>query len=76
MLLENESISTTFLLKLITDFSKLDHGLVKSDVIPKDRQNFSSCTKISSDCVLQTLEKMQGTPAVCIYLRVSQKYLK
>ena len=71
MLLGNESISTNFLLKLITDFSKLDHDLVKSDIIPKDRHNFSSCKKISSDCILQTLEKMQGTLAICIYLKVS-----
>lgn len=73
MLLGNESIDIKFLLQLIRDFSKLDHGLVKSDVVPKDRQNYLSCTKISSDCVLQILEKMQSTRAMCIYLKVSQK---
>lgn len=73
MMLGNESININFLLQLIKDFSKLDHGLVKSDIVPKDRQNFSSCIKISSDCVLQTLEKMQNTRAICIYLKVSQK---
>ena len=76
MLLGKESININFLLKLITEFSKLDHGLVKSDAVPKDRQNFSSCTKISSNCVLQTSKKMQGTLAICIYLKVSQKYHK
>ena len=73
MLLGSESININFLLQLIRDFSKLDHGLVKSDVVPKDRQNFSSCTKISSTCVLQTLEKMQNTSAICIYLKVSPR---
>ncbi|CAF3281460.1 unnamed protein product [Rotaria socialis] len=73
MMFGSESINIRFLLQLIKDFSKLDHGSVKSDVVPKDRQNYSFCIKISSDCVVQTLEKMQNTRAICIYLKVSQK---
>ena len=76
MLLGNESINVNFLLQLIRDFSKLDHGLVKSDVVPKDRQNYLSCFKISDDCVLQTLEKMKNTRAICIYLKVSKRITK
>ncbi|CAF3259374.1 unnamed protein product [Rotaria socialis] len=69
MMFGSESINIRFLLQLIKDFSKLDHGSVKSDVVPKDRQNYSFCIKISSDCVVQTLEKMQNTRAICIYLK-------
>ncbi|CAF4765558.1 unnamed protein product, partial [Rotaria sp. Silwood2] len=29
-------------------YSKLDHGLTKSDINPKDRQNFSSCLKLTT----------------------------
>jgi hypothetical protein len=72
MLLGNESMNITFLMEMIDRFSKLEHGLVKSDVLPKDRQNYSSCTKISSESVLETLKKMQHTKAILIYLQVSQ----
>ena len=73
MLLGNESINIKFLLQLIRDVSKIDHGLTKSDIVPKDRQNYLSCMKISSDCVLELLEKMKSTRAMCIYLKVSRK---
>ena len=72
MLLGNESMNITFLMEMIDRFSKVEHGLVKSDVLPKDRQNYSSCTKISSESVLETLKKMQHTKAILIYLQVSQ----
>ena len=72
MLLGNESMNINYLVQMIDRFSKLEHGLVKSDVIPKDRQNYSSCTRISSDSVIETLKKMQNTSAIRIYLQVSQ----
>ena len=76
MLLGNEFMNIKFLLQLVRDVSKIDHGLTKSDVVPKDRQNYLSCTKNSSNCVLELLEKMKNTRAMCIYLKVSQKQLK
>jgi hypothetical protein len=45
--LGNKSISINHLYDIINNanYSKLDHGLTKSDINPKDRQNFSSCLK-------------------------------
>ncbi|CAF1666820.1 unnamed protein product [Didymodactylos carnosus] len=48
--------------------SKIDHGLVKSDINPKDRQNFSSCIKISSDDVLKILYDQNDTKGTYVYL--------
>ncbi|CAF2963502.1 unnamed protein product [Rotaria sp. Silwood2] len=42
---------------LIQGESKLDHGLVLSDLYVKDKQNYSSCVKISSLNILNMLEK-------------------
>ncbi|CAF1287092.1 unnamed protein product [Didymodactylos carnosus] len=43
-----QSVDITHLSSLIENYSKLDHNLVRSDIFPHDRQNFSSCLKISS----------------------------
>ena len=72
LLLGNHRISIDFLLKMIETFSKLDHGLVKSDIVPKDRQNYSSCQKLSGENVLDTLKKVHDSAATCVYLKVSQ----
>ncbi|CAM4972458.1 unnamed protein product [Rotaria socialis] len=49
--LGNQSISINHLHDIIENdtYSKLDHGLTKSDINPKDRQNFSSCLKLTSN---------------------------
>jgi len=52
MLLGDELISINHLVQLIESSSKLNHNLVKSDVLPKDRQNYSSCEKISNEAAL------------------------
>ncbi|CAF2106563.1 unnamed protein product [Rotaria magnacalcarata] len=49
--LGDQSISINHLYSIIDNakFTKIDHGLTKSDINPKDRQNFSSCVKLTSD---------------------------
>ncbi|CAM4816168.1 unnamed protein product [Rotaria magnacalcarata] len=48
--LGNQFISIDHLYDIIHNemYTKLDHGLTKSDINPKDRQNFSSCLKLTS----------------------------
>ncbi|CAF4302378.1 unnamed protein product [Rotaria magnacalcarata] len=49
--LGDQSISINHLYSIIDNgkFTKIDDGLTKSDINPKDRQNFSSCVKLASD---------------------------
>jgi hypothetical protein len=70
LLIGKEEVSIEVLLKLIESKSKLAHGLVKTDVNPKDRQNFTSCLNLSDDDVLVALEDIEGSQATRIYLRL------
>lgn len=63
----HDIVNVNHLLKLIRIHSKIDHNLVKSDILPQDRQNFSSCLKITSDDVLDLLNEPE-TQATRIYL--------
>ena len=55
--LGNDKISIFHVENLIDDdtYTKLDHCLTKSDVNPKDRQDYKSCIKLISDNVLNLL---------------------
>ena len=55
------------MLNLLENHPKLDHNLVRSDIFPHDKQNYSSCLKITSDEVL-TLLKQMNNKATYIYL--------
>ncbi|CAF1648724.1 unnamed protein product [Rotaria magnacalcarata] len=70
MMIGNGEISVSILFDLINNQSKLIHGLVKTDVHPKDKQNFGSCVKISSDDVLSALDDVSGSYAIQVYLRL------
>ncbi|CAF2204898.1 unnamed protein product [Rotaria magnacalcarata] len=70
MLIGNEVVSIEVLMKLIETKSKLVHGLVKTDIQPKDRQNFKACIKLSNDDVLVALEDVDGSQATRVYLRL------
>ncbi|CAF5067777.1 unnamed protein product, partial [Rotaria magnacalcarata] len=70
MLIGNEVVSIEVLMKLIETKSKLVHGLVKTDIEPKDRQNFKACIKLSNDDVLAALEDIDGSQATRVYLRL------
>ncbi len=70
MLFGDKLISIGHLLQLIETSSKLNHNLVKSDVLPKDRQNFASCEKISNEAVLNGLNAIATSQATRIYVEV------
>jgi hypothetical protein len=65
--INNHEINISDLFFIIDNYSKIDHNLVKSNVFPHDRQNFSSCLKITSDDVLNLLKDMNAK-GTCIYL--------
>ena len=71
MLMGEDLITADHLVGLIESSSKLNHNLVKSDILPRDRQNYSSCEKISSKMVLIELESNNESRATRIYLQIS-----
>lgn len=70
MLLGDKLISINHLVQLIESSSKLNHSLVKSDVLQKDRQNYASCEKISNEAALSGLTSIAASQATRIYLEV------
>ena len=70
LLLGEQLVNTEPLLYIITNYSKLDHSLVVSDLNPKDRQNYNSAAKISSDNILSLLENVPNSLGLKIYLQV------
>ena len=74
LVLGDEVISTYVLAHMISNVSKIRHGLVYSDIRPRDRQNFSSCQKICREDVfreLATLEdSLPNTKATTVYLQL------
>ena len=66
LLLGNQLINMEPLFYMIGNYSKLDHSLTKSDLIPKDRQNYRSAAKISNDNVLHLLEKIPNSMGIRI----------
>ena len=59
---------------IISTVSKIRHGLVYSDVRPKDRQNFTSCQKICQEDVFKVLETLNSnipnTKGIYVYLKL------
>jgi len=70
--LGDQSISINHLYSIIDNgnFTKIDHGLTKSDINPKDRQNFSSCVKLTSDDLFKILKDNVDTKGTLIYLQM------
>lgn len=62
--------SVNHLVQLINNHSKIDHGITISDVYVNDRQNYSSCEKITSDAVFSCLKKIYNSEATQAYLQV------
>ncbi len=62
LLIGHQCASVVHLLDLIENQSKIDHGLVMSDVYIQDKENYSSCEKISSNavCLSQTNSSIDG----------------
>lgn len=65
-------VSIDHVAKLIDDeeYTKLDHGLTKSDINPKDRQNYKSCIRLISYDVLNILLKDDEAYGTVIYLKL------
>jgi hypothetical protein len=70
--LGNQFISINHLHDIINNenYTKLDHGLTKSDINPKDRQNFSSCLKLTSADLFKILKDNVNTRGTLIYLQM------
>ncbi|CAF1035626.1 unnamed protein product, partial [Rotaria magnacalcarata] len=70
--LGDQSISIDHLYSIIDNakFTKIDHGLRKSDINPKDCQNFSSCVKLTSDDPFKILKDNVDTQGTLIYLQI------
>ncbi|CAF1526355.1 unnamed protein product [Rotaria sordida] len=68
----SKSISVDHLYDIISNpaFTKFEFCLTKSDINPKDRQNFSSCLKLTFDDNLQILSGNVNTRDTFIYLRM------
>ena len=67
MSINNNTIDISHLFHIIENYGKMDHNLVKSDIVPHDRQNYSSCIKITSDDVLNLLNETNAK-STYIYL--------
>ncbi|CAF2007754.1 unnamed protein product [Rotaria magnacalcarata] len=76
--LGNDKISIVHLENLINDntYTKLDHSLAKSDINPKDRQNYKSCVRLISDDVLSLLCDNVDTKGTFIYLTLLKMIVK
>ncbi|CAF1619825.1 unnamed protein product [Rotaria magnacalcarata] len=74
----NDKISMAHIEQLINNnhYTKLDHGLTKSDIQPKDRQNYNSCIKLISDDVINLLNDSRGTNGTVVYLTLLKMIVK
>jgi hypothetical protein len=70
MLMGSQRVSIDVLQRVLSSSSKLRHGLVSSDLNPRDHQNYSSCWRISRDEIFQILETMADSTATIIYIRI------
>ena len=52
------------------EYTKLDHNLIRTDLNPKDRQNYRSCERLASDDVLNLLKINTNTQGTFVYLRL------
>lgn len=68
LIMGSYNISSQHLQDLIENHSKFDHNLVSSDIYVKDRQNYASCLKISSENVLSMLDENEKASATHCYL--------
>ncbi len=72
LMIGSRRISIQDVENLIQNYSKIDHNLVSSDIYIKDKQNYTSCVKISSENVLNMLnqdKKAYGTHCYLTILR-------
>lgn len=70
LVIGKQRISLDTLSQMVANTNKLKHCLVKSDIYPRDRQNYASCEKISSDDVQSVLEEIPDSQAMRLYLKL------
>ena len=68
----NRAISINHLYDIINNlaFNKFDRCLTKTNINPKDRQNFRSCLKITNNDVLRILSENVNIQGTFIYLQM------
>lgn len=67
-------VSVAHLKVLINTDDKFNHGLVRSDICPDDRQNFRSLQKCYDDRVINALKlHVPGSEATVMYLNLCKK---
>jgi hypothetical protein len=76
--LGNDEISMAHIEDLINNdyYTKLDHCLTKSDINPKDRQNYHSCIRLISDDVINLLNDSDNTNGTIVYLTLLKMIVK
>ncbi|CAF1580650.1 unnamed protein product, partial [Didymodactylos carnosus] len=72
MIMGQQAVSLQHLADIIDDdkLSKIDYGLIISNLNPRDLQYFQSCLKITSEDVLQILRDNSDTQATYVYLQL------
>ena len=70
LIMGDQLVSLDILRQILTSSSKLFHGLVSSDLNPKDHQNYASCIRISRDEIFEALDTIDGSNATAIYIRL------
>jgi hypothetical protein len=70
LLMGNQFVSIDILRQILSSSSKLFHGLVSSDLNPRDHQNFASCYRMSRDEIFQALEHIHNSNATTIYIKL------
>jgi len=58
------------------NYSKLDHGLTRTDLNRKDRQNFTSCLRIALDDILSILIDGTETYGTFVYLHLLKMIIR
>lgn len=70
----NKQVSVAHLKILIHAVPKNTHGLVATDILPEDKQNYGSFEKITTAHVLDALERhVIDSEATIIYLKISKQ---
>lgn len=74
----NDKISIKHIEDLIDNpnCTKLDHGLTRSDINPRDRQNYHSCIKLLSDDVFNLLTDDANAKGTVVYLKLLKMIVK
>ena len=68
MRMGDSEIDVKHLIDLVESKHKLEHNLIKCDIDPKDRQNFASYLRISSEVVLNLMKNDDNARETYLYL--------